>query len=139
VRRLARAAAALALVVSLGPASPHEAQALDPTASEALAATLRMLLDPAQRAAAIEGNSYAVPADKKIRELAGSDELTQELYALAADLFQELVQSSDGDLTKLTEALQRGQADPAAFAAGLSPRTLERRRELSVRISDQRR
>ena len=135
-------AAALRLVVALLlalAASPGRAQALDPTATEALAATLRMLLDPAQRAAALAGNAQAGQIDQQIRALTGSEALTQEFYALAADIFQELTQGSGGDPAKMTEALARGSTDPSGFAAVLSPRTLERLRQLSVKISDQRR
>ena len=35
--------------------------------------------------------------------------------------------------------LDAARTDPAAFAAMLSPKTLERLRQLSVKISDQRR
>jgi len=136
VRRLA---AALALVVALGQPLSPAAQALDPTATAALAATLRMLLDPAQRSAALAGSAQAGQIDQQIRALTGSEALTQEFYALAADVFQELTQGSGGDPAKMTEALARGSTDPSGFAAALSPQTLERLRQLSVKISDQRR
>ena len=134
-----RIAAALALVVALAPAPSFGAQALEPIATEALAATLRMLLDPTQRSAALAGNAQAGQIDQHIRALTGSDALTQEFYALAADVFQELTQGSGGDPAKMTEALARGSTDPAGLAAMLSPRTLERLRQLSVKISDHRR
>lgn len=134
-----RLAAALVLVVALGPTASPAAQALDPTATEALAATLRMLLDPAQRSAVLAGNAQAGQIDQQIRALTGSDALTQEFYALAADVFQELTQGSGGDPAKMTEALARGSTDPSGLAAALSPRTLERLRQLSIKMSDQRR
>jgi len=134
-----RIAAALALVVALGQTASPAAQALDPTATEALAVTLRMLLDPAQRSAALAGNAQAGQIDQQIRALTGSDALTQEFYALAADVFQELTQGLGGDPAKMTEALARGSTDPSGLAAALSPRTLERLRQLSIKISDQRR
>jgi hypothetical protein len=134
-----RVAAALALVVALAQTASTAAQALDPTATEALAATLRMLLDPAKRSAALGGNAQAGQIDQQIRALTGSEALTQEFYALAADVFRELTQGSGGDAAKMTEALARGRTDPSGFAAALSPQTLERLRQLSVKISDQRR
>jgi hypothetical protein len=129
----------LALLLALFPPAPARAQALDPTATEALSATLRMLLDPAQRSAAIAGSPQAGAVDQQIRALTGSDALTQELFALAADVFQELTQASGGDPVKMTQTLDRARTDPAGFAAMLSPATLERLRQLSTRISDQRR
>jgi hypothetical protein len=145
VRRLAGGAATgvatlgLALLLAVVPPTPARAQALDPTATDALAATLRMLLDPAQRSAAVAGNAQAGQIDQHIRALTGSEALTQEFYALAADVFRELTQGSGGDAAKMTEALARGSTDPSGFAAALSPPTLERLRQLSVRVSDQRR
>ena len=126
-----------ALVAALAPAAA--AQALDPTATEALATTLKMLLDPAQRSAAIAGSPQAGALDQQIRTLTGSDALTQEFFALAADIFQELTQASGGDPVKMTQTLDGARTDPSGFAAMLSPATLERLRQLSVKISDQRR
>jgi hypothetical protein len=134
-----RALAIVALVVALVPASPAAAQPLDATATEALAATLKMLLDPAQRGAAIAGNPQAAPIDQHIRSLTGSEALTQEFYALAADIFQELAVGTGGDVTKMTETLGRARTDPAGFAALLSPETQQRLRQLSTKITDQRR
>ena len=71
--------------------------------------------------------------------MVGSERLRQEFYALAARIFQELTANSGGDVAKMNEALERAKADPAAFAAMLSPQTLQRLRELSIKISDQRR
>jgi hypothetical protein len=138
VGRLGRALA-LALALAGLAHGPARAQALDPAAAGALEATLRMLLDPAARAAALAGNPQAGPIDQQVRALTGSEALTQELYALAADVFRELAQSTGGDPARMTELLDRGRTDPAAFAAGLSPQTLERLRALSIRIGDQRR
>lgn len=133
-----RLAIALLLAVVLAP-PPVGAQAPDPAAGDALAATLQMLLDPALRAAAVAGSPRAGAADQQIRGLTGSDALTEELFALAADVLRELTQATDGDATAMAQALDRARTDPGGFAATLSPRTLERLRQLSLRISDQRR
>jgi hypothetical protein len=134
-----RVLALVALVVALGPGSPASAQPLDATATEALAATLKMLLDPAQRGAVIAGSPQAATIDQHVRSLTGSEALTQEFYALAAEVFQELAVGTGGDVTKMTETLGRAPTDPAAFAALLSPQTLQRLRQLSTKIADQRR
>jgi hypothetical protein len=134
-----RLTAALALAGALAAAASLAAQPLDPAAGEALSTTLKMLLDPTLRSAAIAGNPQAGAADQQIRSLTGSDALTQELFALAADVFQELTQASGGDATKMAQSLDAARTDPAAFAAMLSPQTLERLGQLSVKISDQRR
>lgn len=128
------AGALLALVLT---AAPLAAQTPDQASAEALSATLRMLLDPSFRATAIEGNPQAGAVDAQIQALTGSAALTQELYAVAADVFRDLTQGADGDVTKMSEALDRGKADPASFAAMLSPATLARLRGLATKISDE--
>ena len=139
MRPLARALAALAVLVVLAPPISLRAQALDPAATKALTTTLRMLLDPAQRAGALAGNPQGRAADQQLRDLTRSDALTQEVYALAADVFRDLALASGGDTTKMLQALERGKSDPAGFAAALSPQTLERLRQLAIKISDQQR
>jgi len=121
----------LALVARLG------AQPLDPAATEALANTLKTLIDPAQRSSAIAGSPQATGIDQQIRSLTGSEALTQEFYALALDVFSELTQAAGGDITKMSEMLDRGKSNPAGLAAMLSPQTQERLRQFSVKISDQ--
>jgi hypothetical protein len=135
----ATSALALVLVVSLGGSGSAWAQALDAASQEALRAALQMLTDPAGRAAAIAGDPAAAAADRQGQALMGSAALTQELYAVAAAIFEELVNNSDGDLARISDALERGRTDPAGFAALLSPGTLERLRALATRASDQRR
>jgi hypothetical protein len=132
-----RVVTVLSLVFALALAAPLGAQPLDPTATEALATTLKTLLDPTQRSAAIAGNPQAAPIDQQIRSLTGSEALTQEFYALALDVFSELTQAAGGDITKMSEMLDRGKSDPAGLAAMLSPQTQERLRQFSVKISDQ--
>ena len=131
-------AGVLSLVFALAMAAPLRAQPLDPTATEALATTLKTLLDPTQRSAAIANNPQAAPIDQQIRSLTGSEALTQEFYALALDVFSELTQAAGGDITKMSEMLDRGKSDPAGLVAMLSPQTQERLRQFSTKISDQR-
>jgi len=127
--------AALAVVwVTVAPAA---AQALDPASSTALAAMLRLLQDPAQRNAVIAGNPQAAATDQQIQAMLRDPALQEEFYALTAAIFAELVQSSDGDATKMTQTLTAAQTDPAGFVAGLSPQTAERLRAFASKISDQ--
>ena len=113
------------------------AQALDPTSQEALASVLRMLQDPALRSGPIAGHAQAGTADQQIQSLTGgSAALTQEVYELAGQIFEDLARASGGDVQAMNQALARAQGDPAGFAAMLSPRTLERLRALAVKLSD---
>ena len=134
--RIVAAALVLLAGLALPPAPPVRAQALDAASREALGATLRMLQDPALRGAAISGSPQAGAADRQLQSLGGSPQLTQELYGLAAEIFADLTRGTGGDVQRMTEALERGRTDPAGFAAMLSPATLQKLRELSVKISD---
>jgi hypothetical protein len=135
ISRLATAAlAALLLVVCF--ATPTHSQALDPAAADALAATLRMLADPASRGKIVASDPTAAEVDRQVQGMAGSSALAQEVYGLAADVFADLARNSNGDPRLMSEALDRAKSDPAGFAAMLRPETLERLRVLSTKISD---
>jgi hypothetical protein len=119
-------------------AGPVLAQKLDPASQEALDKTLRILLDPTARTGEAARSSQGAAADQQARALAGSEALTQELYALAGDVLSELVQNTGGDSQKMLQLLERAKTDPAGFAALLSPATQQRLRDLSVKLSDRR-
>jgi hypothetical protein len=126
----------VAVGLVLGLAFVARAQSLDPASQEALDQTLRLLLDPAARSAEVSRSPQGVAADQQVRALAGSEALSQEVYALAGQVLSELVQNTGGDTQKMLRALDRARTDPAAFAALLSPATQQRLRELAVKLSD---
>ena len=117
-------------------AAPAGAQSLDPASQDALDKTLRILLDPAARSDEVSRSSQGAAVDQQVRALAGSEALTQEVYALAGQVLSELVQTTGGDAQKMLQALDRAKTDPASFAALLSPATQQRLRELAVKLSD---
>jgi hypothetical protein len=123
------------LLVLLGTATGIRAQTLDPSTADSLATALKVLTDPAGRGALIGGSPAAAEIDRQTQALAGSPELTQEVYALAGQVLADLMKSTGGDLGKVMETLGRAQNDPAAFAAGLSPETLQKLSELSAKIA----
>ena len=129
----------VALALVLLAAAPLAGETPDPALQEALAATLRVLRDPALRSPAVAGSPRAAEIDTEVQALTGSPQLTQEFYDLAATIFEELARNSGGDTNKLRETLERAAEDPAAFAALLSPATLDRLRALAVKISDRHR
>jgi hypothetical protein len=129
-------AVALALLASAGSTG---AQPLDPRSQDALGQTLQILLDPNARAAEVARNPQGASVDQQVRALTGSDALTQEFYAVAGQVLSELTQNSGGDAQKMLQAVERAKADPAGFAAMLSPATQQRLRDLAVKLSDQKR
>jgi len=120
-------------------AGPAIAQNLDPASQDALDTVLHVLLDPQARSGELASNLQGAAVDQQTRILAGSDATAQELYQVAGEVLKELAQSSGGDPQKMLEAVDRARTDPAAFAAMLSPATLQRLRDLSVKISDTKR
>ena len=118
---------------------PLHGQGLDPASAEALSATLRMLADAPSRGEAILGTPGAAEIDRQVQSLAGSSQLAQEMYEIAAAVFADLARSSGGDAARMSDALEQARSDPAGFAARLSPETLQRLRELSTKISDAKR
>ena len=134
-RRLVLAGTLIALA-SLGEAA---AQALDPTSQDALNKTLQILLDPGARNAEIAKSPVGSAMDQQVRALAGSDALTQEFYALAGQVLADLAQNTGGDAQKMLQAVERAKTDPSGFAAMLNPATQQRLRDLSVKLSDQKR
>ena len=127
---------ALALLASAGSTA---AQPLDASSQDALSQTLQILLDPNARAAELAKNPQGATVDQQVRALTGSDALTQEFYAVAGQVLSELTQNSGGDAQKMLQAVERAKADPAGFAAMLSPQTQQRLRDLAVKLSDKKR
>ena len=135
IKRIATAVL-IALSLLVLPAASLPAQTLDPAAAEALAATLRMLADPAARDQILATDPNAAAVDRQVQGMAGSSQLAQEVYGLAAEGFADLARSTGGDPRQLSAALERAKTDPAGFAAMLRPETLDRLRALATRISD---
>jgi len=134
-RRLVLLGALLALAAAGGVA----AQPLDSASQDALNKTLQILLDPGARSAGLAKNPEGTAIDQQVRALAGSDALTEEFYAVAGQILTELVQNTGGDAQKMLQVVERAKTDPAGFAAMLSPATLQRLRDLSVKLSDHKR
>ena len=126
-------------LVLLASAGSTGAQPLDPRSQDALGQTLQIMLDPNARAAELAKNPQGATVDQQVRALTGSDALTQEFYAVAGQVLTELTQNSGGDAQRMLQAVERAKADPAGFAAMLSPATQQRLRELAVKLSDQKR
>jgi hypothetical protein len=127
----------LTLVVAGGSPGSAGAQALDAASATALAATLRLLQDPAQRDAVIAGNPQAAAADRQMQAMLGTRELREEFYGLVAAIFAEVTQRSAGDPGRMAQTLAAGQSDPSGFLASLSPSTVERLRAFASKISSQ--
>src|SRR5258706_11902066 len=86
IKRLATALL-IALSLLVFPATRLPAQTLDPAAAEALAATLRMLADPAARGQILATDPNAAAVDRQVQGMAGAPPLAQEVFRHPADAF----------------------------------------------------
>jgi len=82
----------VALALVLLAAAPLAGETPDPAIQEALAATLRVLRDPALRSPAVAGSPRAAAIDTEVRAMTGSPHLTQEVSDLGALIFEDLSQ-----------------------------------------------
>ena len=111
------------------------AQTPDSPSADSLGAALKILTNPTGKGLSPGSDPAAAEIDRQVQALTGSPELAQEVYALAAQVFADLLKSNGGDMGKVMEALGRARTDPAGFANGLSPQTLQRLGELSAKIA----
>jgi hypothetical protein len=124
----------LMLLAHLFTVTQTPAQTADSPSADSLGAALKILTDPTGKGLSPGSDPAAAEIDRQVQALTGSPQLAQEVYALAAQVFADLLKSNGGDIGKVMETLERGRTDPAAFAAGLSPQTLQRLSELSAKV-----
>ena len=85
---------------------PHE---------QALQETKTMLRSPEQRKQAIQNDHTALEIDSKVEALAGSPDNKEEIYDVAADVFQTISTKAKGDPEKMQQMLLEAQSNPQAF------------------------
>ena len=102
--------------------------------AEALQKTQALLRDPNQRAKAASDSSKAAASMKSTESLVGKEN-SQETYELSADIFANLVKSSNGDPSASIESIQK---NPEEFYKSLTPEQQARIHELSKKIESER-
>lgn len=107
---------------------------IDSASVDALLNTLQTLTIPTQREKAVQENSNAQLADKQVKSLAGSQANTQQVYELAAEIFQTLVEKSKGDPLAALAQLQNAKDDPKAFMESLTPAQKAKLKSISQKI-----
>jgi hypothetical protein len=118
-------------------ASAHSsaAPALEAADQKALQETQDFMKNKSEREAFVNKDGAAKKADDFLKTLVGGDsQLTEETYALAAEVFEMLVRESQGDGKKMQEALERFARDPASFAGKWSPEQQAKLKALAKKI-----
>lgn len=101
----------------------------------ALRSTQSMLTDPAQRQAEINKTPEGRAAAERLEKLGGTPEVNEQIYYLAADVFQNIVFETGGDVQKMKAILERAQKNPEEFARKLSETQKIKLKSISKSIS----
>jgi ethanolamine utilization microcompartment shell protein EutL len=106
----------------------------DKILQQALSQTQNLLTSPTQRNQAISGDPAAKAADAQLQNLMGSPALTEQSYALAAEIMGGLVQAHGADTQAMQKALDQAARDPAAFLNSLTPEQREKIKKMATEI-----
>jgi len=105
---------------------------LDSDQEKALSDVMDLLKSPVKRQSAIDSDPKAKEADRFLKEWGGNQ--SEDIYELAAQIFQSLALEAGGDADKMAELLSKAQKDPESFAKKLSPAQKERLKKIVGKI-----
>lgn len=89
---------------------------LDKSSQEALEKTMEQLKNPAQREQALKENPKYKEGESGANLLVKGDATQkQQIYEMAAEVLQTLVQKANGDPVKMQEIVSKAQKDPGKF------------------------
>lgn len=93
-----------------------------------------MLNNPSERNQAVGKDAKAQWIDQQVKSLAGSSENADAIYALAADIMENVAEEANGDPEAMLKALEKAKSNPEAFAAKLSPNQREKLRSIAGQL-----
>lgn len=97
----------------------------------ALTRTKSFMKNSHQRQEYLKSSPYAQEAHNKAANLLGSKQNVNKAYDMAGQMLESLLKQSNGDMSKVKEALLRGQANPAQLAESMPPEFKKMLRELA--------
>ena len=97
-----------------------------------------LLNNPDLREQYIRQSAQMHEADQKLRDLAGSQATSENIYSLAAEIFADLIIRTQGDPDTMLQLLQEAQQNPEAFAYQLTDEQKRRLSELAKQIQSNR-
>jgi hypothetical protein len=74
-----------------------------------------------------------------LRDLAGSEQTSGEMYQLASDIFANISLKANGDPDRMMQLLQEAQQNPEAFANSFTPEQRRQLSELARQVEENRR
>lgn len=109
----------------------------DPVVQEAMTKTQGLMQDPKQRNEAIGRDPKAKQADDMVQRLSGGDAATtNDVYALASQIFANLVQQANGDPKKMQDLIEEFKRDPASFASTWTPDQQAKLKEIAAQLEN---
>jgi hypothetical protein len=108
---------------------------LDKQDEQALKETQQLMTNKEERTKAIQKDPKAQTADANLKALMGGNaNATEEVYALAADVFANVMKEANGDVGKMQEMMAKFMRDPAAFANSWTPEQKAKLKLLAEKI-----
>lgn len=104
-------------------------------ADEPLIETQQLLKNKTEREKSLADNPKGTQADQFVKQLTGGDEkLTEEIYALAADVFANVVKDCNHDVSKMKDAIERFSKDPSKFTEMWTEKQKQQLQNLSEKL-----
>ena len=108
-------------VLTVAGADGDKENKMDAASQQALVQTQQLLKDPKARKEAMAKDPKAKATDENVKRVAGSEENSEEMYDLSADIMETITKQANGDPEKMQNLVMDALKDPAAFAARFSP------------------
>ena len=128
----------LALLITAVPPSlawaGGNAGKLDPESAAALQQTMKLLTESDQLEQALKKDPNAKHVDDRVRSLAGSEENRQAIYEFAAEVFQSLIEQTEGNSIAAMQKLDEAMKNHEGFAKSLTPAQRAKLKELGARM-----
>jgi len=124
----------LSLVFLLGLFVLEPLWAEDPAVASALNQVQQMLTTPGLRNAEAQKTQAGREATQKLEGLGGSAQTNEEIYALAAEIFAQMVRDTGGDGDKLKAKVAEAQKNPEAFASSWNSQQREKLKSLTTKM-----
>lgn len=107
---------------------------LDSSSQQALEQTKALLKNREAREQAAQKSDRSRKAHDRAKQLMGSEQGTDAIYGLSAEVLEHIVKSTNGDSKKMNQLLQKAATDPKGFAESLPPEIQQKIKAVSKKV-----
>lgn len=107
---------------------------LPASGDEALNETQHVLTSPQAREEAIRNDPNAQRINEQVKQLAGSDANTEEIYGLSSEIFSRMVEKAGGDIQKLQKMILHLEKHPEQINRYMSAKDKTKLNKLGNKI-----